>query len=157
MRDYLAIAQKVTEQTGVAFRLATADELQKLRAFGLPDCILNFYASFAPTAQIEGQVMILTVEGLIDENTKYGPGYAIAPLGYVAFADGFCDDPYCFDLNHLNQNGEPRIVLFSHEMVGEGDSPETVARRAKPVATDLFQFLEQFTENKIDEKCSFDT
>ena len=155
MRDYKGITEKIREQTGATFRHATSEELRQLRALGLPESVLSFYAAFAPVAQIEGQVMILTIEGLLAENKDFGPGYIVAPHGYIAFADGCCDDPYCFDTKHVNAEGEPRIVLFSHDMVSAGDTPERLARVAKPVAEHLGEFLEHFTEDRIDDECIY--
>jgi hypothetical protein len=62
------------------------------------------------------------------------------------------DDTYCFDLKHCNKSGEPRIVLFSHEDVSEGCSPEQIAKYAKPVAAHLYEFLQHFIEGTVVEE-----
>jgi len=153
MRDYYPLTEKVTEATGVGFRTATPEEARELSALGLPDSVLAFYRSFAPLEEITLGIIFFTIEGLLRENKEFGPAYIVCPHGYVSFADTACDDTYCFDLHSLNERGEPRIVLFSHEDVCEGDSHEMIVKYAKPVASDLYDFLTQVVDGTVIEDC----
>jgi hypothetical protein len=90
---------------------------------------------------------------MLEENRTLAPGAYTAPYGYVVFASTGGGDAYCFDLHHLNADGEPRIVLISHETDLENATVEEVARLAKPVASSLYEFLEFFIRGEIDEEC----
>ena len=65
-------------------------------------------------------------------------------------------DAYCFDLNAIDKNGDARIVLITHDINFDGMSFERVKALAKPVATSLAEFLQQFLDDRIDEECIYE-
>ena len=155
MPDYQKLVDLIAKQTGTKFRAASKSDLAALRALRLPDSILNFFARHEPSGCAEGQVRLWPIAGMLEENRGLIPGAYVAPLGYVVFATTFCGDAYCFDLNVVNQENEPQIVLISHEVVRKDITAEEAKRLAKPVAKNLYEFLEKFESVELDEDCIY--
>jgi hypothetical protein len=152
---YQDIIRNISAQTNTAFSGASPDDLAALRALQVPEPVVDFYAHYEPKGLAEGQVRLWPIADIVEENRDYVPGAYIAPLGYIVFSTTFCGDTYCFDLNQINSNGEPRIVLVSHEAVEEDISAKEAFRLAKPVAKDLHDFLDKFSRRQLDEECIY--
>jgi hypothetical protein len=155
MPDYKKLVKMIATQTGTKFRAAAESDLAELRALRLPDPVVSFFAKHEPSECAEGQVRLWPIADVLRENREMIPGAYVAPLGYVVFATTFCGDGYCFDVNVVNQENEPRIVLLSHEVVRKGITAEEAKRLAKPVAKNLSEFLEKFAAVELDEKCIY--
>ncbi len=155
MDKYEAIVRIISEQTGVAFRPASRGALASLAAFNVPEAVIRFYREHEPARRVEGQVRLLPIEDMVVENTQGVPGVCVQPHGYVVFASTVYGDAYCFNGNKVNAEGEPEIVLVSHEAVQEDSTAEEVHRLVKKVASSLFVFLDQFSEGVIDEDCIY--
>ena len=154
MPDYAPLIEQIAEQTGVEFRPASPMELAKLEALGVPESILAFYREFEPSDCAEGQVRLWPIEHVLEENEAYVPGAYASKHGYIVFATTLCGDTYCFDLTQSGQ-GDPRIVLLSHEVITEDTSAQEYVRLAKPVARRLYEFLQQFERGEVDEECIY--
>lgn len=155
MLDYQKLVDLITTQTGTPFRAASKAELAALRTFQLPEEVLDFFARHEPSDCAEGQVRLWPIVHILQENRDFVPGAYVAPLGYVVFSTTYHGDAYCFDVNVVNKENEPRIVLISHEAVAEDITAEEAKRLAKPVANNLFEFLEKFTLQALDEDCIY--
>ncbi|MEX2168466.1 MAG: SMI1/KNR4 family protein [Pirellulales bacterium] len=155
MREYQEIVDRISTRTGTTFGAASPGDLSALRALGVSKPILDFYAAHEPSECAEGQVRLWPITAILQENSDLVPGAYIAPLGYIVFATTFCGDTYCFDHNRQDENGEPRVVLFSHEVVGEDITAEEAFQLAKPISTNLHEFLQQFARDEIDEECIY--
>ncbi|VTU02348.1 Uncharacterized protein OS=Clostridium sp. Maddingley MBC34-26 GN=A370_02306 PE=4 SV=1 [Gemmataceae bacterium] len=155
MPDYKKLVKLIAAQTGTTFRAASPSDLTELRALGLPGPVVDFYARHEPSQCAEGQVRLWPIADMVRENRDLIPGAYVAPLGYVVFATTFCGDAYCFDVNVVSPKGEPRIVLISHEVVRKDITAERAEGLAKPVAKDLYQFLEVFERVELDEECHY--
>lgn len=153
MPEYQKLVDLIATRTGTKFRAASESDLAELRTLRLPDPVLSFFARHEPSRCAEGQVRLLPIANILQENIDLMPGACVSPLGYVAFSTTFCGDAYCFDVNMVDQNHNPRIVLFSHEAISEDITAEEAARLAKPVAMNLCEFLEQFIDEQLDEEC----
>ena len=140
MPNYGLVVAQISEQTGVSIRPASLFELTKLKDLGLPESILNFYREFEPSEAVERQVCLWPIERILEENEALIPGCYSSPLGYIVFATTFCGDAYCFDITR-GQSAEPRIMLFSHEMVDEHTTAEELARLGKQVSRDFEDFF----------------
>jgi hypothetical protein len=154
MADYKPLIEQIAEQTGIEFRTSSPVELAKLEALGLPDSILAFYREFEPSKCAQGQVRLWPIQHVLEENEGYVPGCYASKHGYIVFATTLCGDTYCFDLTQHGQV-EPRVVLLSHEVITEDTSAADFARLAKPVAQNLYEFLQQFVRGEVDEKCIY--
>jgi hypothetical protein len=154
MPEYERLIRQIAERSGVVFRPASPFDLSKLEALGLPERVLEFYASFEPNECVEGQVRLWPIEHILEENKSLEPGCYASKHGYFVFATTFCGDAYCFD-NSLTDGSDPRIVLLSHEVVNDRSTAADLDRLAKPVARTLSQFLEQFIRGEIDEQCVY--
>jgi len=152
MPDYQTLVDKISEQTGGYFRASSPFELAKLEAFGLPESVLDFYRDFEPSECVEGQIRLWPIEHILEENEALIPGCYSVKHGYVVFATTHCGDTYCFDVTRRGLN-EPRIVLLSHEVVTKHTTAAEFARLAKPVARNLYEFLQKFLRGEIDEEC----
>ena len=155
MNDMQIVVDRIAQQTTTRFSPASAEDLSALRTLGLPESVMTFFGRYAPEDCAEGKVRLWPIAHILEENRDYVPGVYIAPLGYIVFASTMCGDAYCFNLNDLSEQGEPAIVLISHEMVPEDITVEEVARVAKPIAKTLYEFLDRFTRNEIDEVCIY--
>jgi hypothetical protein len=155
MDKYQQLIGIIAKQTGTAFGPASASSLSSLRALGVPDTILRFYELHEPADCAEGQVRLWPVSHIVTENRMAVPGIVVHPLGYVVFASTMSGDAYCFNVNKLDREGEPEIVLISHGTFGEDATAEQVQRVVKPVAPSLFLFLEQFSKGEVDEDCLY--
>jgi hypothetical protein len=154
MPDYAPLIQQIAEQTSVEFRAAPPAELAKLEALGVPESILAFYREFEPSECAEAQVRLWPIEHVLKENEAYVPGAYASKHGYIVFSTTLCGDTYCFDLAQRGR-AEPRIVLFSHEMIAEDTTAPEYERLAKPVAGSLHEFLRQFIRGELDEECIY--
>jgi len=155
MPEYKRLLKRIATQTGTTFRAASQSDLTELRALRLPDPVVDFYARHEPSECVEGQVRLWPIADVLRENRDLIPGAYVAPLGYVVFATTFCGDAYCFDVNVVSATGEPRIVLISHEVVRKDITAERAQQLAKPVAGNLYEFLERFERVELDEECVY--
>jgi hypothetical protein len=154
MPNYEPLIESISEQSGVTFRPASPFELSKLEALGLPESVIDFYSSYEPAECVEGQVRFWPIEYILEENEALVPGSYSSPHGYVVFATTYCGDAYCFDVSR-GIASEPKIVLISHEIVDTDATATQLARLAKPVAPNLYKFLELFVRGEIDEQCIY--
>ena len=134
MDKYQQLIEAIAKQTQTEFGPAPARELESLRALKTPEAAVRFYEQYEPATCAEDQVRLWPILDMVTENTMAVPGVAVCPLGYIVFASTNYGDSYCFNANKLDQEGEPEIVLISHETVGEDATPDEVQRAAKPVA-----------------------
>jgi hypothetical protein len=155
MPDYSKLIADIEAHTGGRFRRAESAALDQLRAFKLPDSVVSFFRDYEPTECIEGQVRLWPIAEMLRENRDYVPGADVSPHGFVVFATTICGDTYCFDINATDENGEPGIVLVSHDDNFEGMPPEQIKTLAKPIARNLAAFLEMFLSDSLDEDCIY--
>ena len=147
MPNYEPLIEQIAEQTGVAFRAASPFELSKLEAFGLPQSVIDFYGAFEPAECAGEEIRLWPIEHILEENEALVPGCYVSKHGYIVFSTTLYGDTYCFDLTRGGQI-EPPIVLISHEVVSEDTPPAELARLAKPVAKNLYEFLHQFARGE---------
>lgn len=155
MPNYEPLISQISEQTGVAFRPCSPLDLSKLESLGLPQTILDFYASYEPSRCAELQVRLWSIQDLVEENTSLIPGCYSSKHRFVVFASTLCGDAYCFDVRRGKQV-DPSIVLISHEVVSEDTTAAEFAKLAKPVAQSLHEFLGQFIRGEVDEECIYE-
>lgn len=155
MSKYQQLINAIASQTSTPFRRASAEELSLLSSLGLPPSIMEFYSNHTPTTFVDGRVRLWTIPEILEENTRYVPGAYVAPFGYKVFGSTECGDAYCFDINQIDSRGEPTIVLISHEVISDDTTAEKVIRLAKPVATDLHDFLSKYTRGEVDDECIY--
>lgn len=155
MRGHTTLANAIAAHTGGRFRKATPTALDQLRELGLPDPIVSFFRDYEPSECIEGQVRLWPIEEIVRENRDFVPGCNISRHGYIVFSTTVCGDAYCFDLNEVNDNGEPRIVIIAHDEDSEGIPTDQIQRLAKPIATNLAAFLQTFLRDELDEDCIY--
>ncbi len=152
MPNYEPLIDQIAEQTGVAFRAASPFELSKLETLGLPQSVIDFYGSFEPSERAGEEFRLWPIEHILEENEALTPGCYVSKHGYIVFSTTLYGDTYCFDLTRRSQV-EPPIVLISHEVVSEDTSASELALFAKPIAKNLYEFLQQFIRGEIDDKC----
>ena len=152
MQIYARVIEQIAEKTGVRFRGASAFELSKLEVLGLPQGIIDFYGSFEPAERVGERFRLWPIEHILEENEALFPGCHVSKLGYIVFATTVYGDTYCFDLTRRRQD-DPQIVLISHEVVTEHTTAIDLERLAKPVARNLYEFLQQFIRGEIDDQC----
>jgi hypothetical protein len=149
MSDYESIIKRIEAGSKTAkFRPASAEDLESLAPFHLPNSVLDFYRRFEPYPYVERDVILMSIQAMLEANTVYGPGRYLSKHGYFAFAhnDGDC---YCFDLRNSDGSDVP-IVLVAVSVGDEQTTAEEFAERAKPIARNLSEFLEQFERWEVD-------
>jgi len=155
MDKYEKLVDRIAQQTGTPFGPASLSSLAELRALDFPEAVIEFYEQYEPLRCAQGQIRLWPIDDIVVENRQGVPGICVHPHGYAVFATTMCGDAYCVNSNKLDMDGEPTIVLISHEAVSEDSTPEEVKRLAKPVASSLRIFLEQFTRGEVDEECIY--
>jgi hypothetical protein len=155
MDKYEQVVRRIAKQTGTPFRPASAASLQQLRDLTFPESLVAFYARHEPADCAEGVVRIWSIPDIVIENSQGVPGICVTPHGYRVFASTLGGDAYCFNLNRMSAEGDPEIVLISHEAVGEASKADEVHRVAKPIARNLLEFLAQFEKGKVDQETIF--
>ncbi|MBN1916887.1 MAG: SMI1/KNR4 family protein [Verrucomicrobia bacterium] len=156
MSEYADVLNRIAASTGAIFRPAAETDLESLRSLHVPPAIIDFYAKHEPEHWVDGQVRLWTIGRIMEENRDMVPGCYLVAHGYVVFASTIYGDPYCFDTHYLDALGVPRIVLISHEFIGEDVTAEQAARYAKPVAADLHERLERFAAGNLDDECLYE-
>jgi hypothetical protein len=154
--EYRAIIHRLAGAGGELFRAASESDLAKLRALRLPESVVAFYRHCEPASVVEnGQTIRLwPIADLLEDNIRSSVGGYASPHGYIEFASTFSGDAYCFDTHSLDASGAPRIVLISHELVSDEITAEELGKIAKPVASNLREFLEKFADGDLDEETS---
>jgi hypothetical protein len=155
MHDYIRLANAIEAQTGGRFRRAEIGALEQLRKLRLPESVVTFYADHEPAECIEGQVRLWPISEILRENRDYVPGADICKHGYVVFANTICGDAYCFVVNSLDGDGEPRVVLLPHDEDFEEMPAEKIKSLAKPIAPNLAAFLDAYLRGELDEDCIY--
>ena len=117
--------------------------MSALSELGFPEAILDFYADYSLPESMGDQICLLSIADIIEENRNLLPGYCVAPHGFYVFATTDYGDAYCFDANDLDKEGNPKIVLISHESVDEEINIKEILEIAKPVTKNLLEFLEK--------------
>jgi len=145
------IVSRIAEATGGCFAPASERQVSELAALGLPEVVLGFFRSYAPQCLVNGKIRLLSIRDIAGANSNIYPGAAISAHGYVVFAETYGGDAYAFDLNKTSADGQPRIVLVSHEFYSENCLESDIERIAKPVAKDLLEFLCQLADEKVDD------
>ena len=97
-------------------------------------------------------IRLWPIAQIVEYNTGGSAGTYTSPHGYIEFASTFSGDAYCFDTHSLDPSGSPGIVLISHELVSDEITAEELRKLAKPVASNLREFLEKFVEGELDEE-----
>ena len=143
--SYHDLIEQLREQG--EFRPASADDLNKLTRLGVPEEILEFYRNYEPH-EFDGQVNLLSICELLEQNEYAYPAFVAWPKGYLVFACTDCGDSYFFDLNRSKEGRVP-IVLISHEI------PEEVFEKGgghMKVAEDREDFLKKLIANDLDDE-----
>jgi hypothetical protein len=104
---------------------------------------------------LETNVSICSIKDILKENSGCAiPGSYTSKYGYFVFGTSGCGDGYCFDIRRGDEVEVP-IVLISHEVVGERTTAEELAQYVKPIARNLYEFLEQFSRFEVDTKALY--
>lgn len=155
MEQYQHLIATLTASTGVAFRPAQPGHLEELRKLGVPQGVVEFYEAFEPDSMTDGAVRLLPIEEMLIENIDAVPGYQVQPHGYIVFATSEYGAGYCFDTNQMS-NGDPRIVLMSHETAEDIETAQQAAEAAVHVAADLAEFLSMVIDGSVPLSSDFD-
>jgi hypothetical protein len=152
MQNYEPLLRQIEEQTGDSFHPASLEDLAALAPFHLPNSVLDYFRRSEPQQGVHGQVSLWPIKELLKENTGCAiPGAYAVKHGYFVFATTGCGDCYCFDVRRGDEADVP-IVLISHEAVCDRTPAADFLWLAKPVASNLYEFLEQFLREEVDEQ-----
>ena len=151
--DCTLVVERLADKTGILFRGASGFDLSQAEELGFPESVLEFYREFNPESCVESQVRLWPLADALIECTEGVPGIYLTHRGYLAFASTMTGDAYCFDRSRRDLDGNPSVVIFSHEIDFELMPDERVRRHAKRVASNLQDFLEQMNRESVDETC----
>ena len=147
--------EELEQLTGVSYGKAKGWNLRILEFIGAPPKIVSFYAAYNPEDMIEGSVRFHTLAHVLEENFLLFPGMALRKKGYIVFATTLCGDAYCFDLEDLDENGWPRVVLHSVDTDYREYSRAEIETVAKPIAENLSHFLKLLLTDRVDQECLY--
>lgn len=119
MASFKQQVEEIAKMTGISFRPASPESILALESLGFPQRAIEFYTNYEPEDCVEGQVRIWPIDHIITENTEFTPGAHISRYGYFVFATTYCGDAYCLNSNKCDHEGNPQVVLVTHETVGE--------------------------------------
>jgi hypothetical protein len=139
----------VLAQSGVRvdFGPASADDLAYLREVGAPPSVIQFYEVAEPAEGIDiADARLWPIADLRAGNEDAIPGYVIAPMGYPVIGTTLYGDIYCLALSEASPDGEPPVLLASHDEIEEGAAPEEVRRHMVRVADSFPDFLRRFVK-----------
>ena len=134
----------------IGFRSASKADLAYLRKAGYPDSVCDFYRKSEPITDVEiNGVRLFSISELQRYNRDAIPCYIIAPMGYRVIADTVFGDAYCIDLNSIDSDGQPGVVLAGHDEIFEGATEDEI-RAAIVEITDTFrEFLRRFASKDL--------
>jgi hypothetical protein len=150
------LVMEITAQTGVAFRRASLEDIERLKKLGAPDEVLDFFANHEPSdcAEISG-ARLWPIAELILENSDYVPGADLHPRGFLVIATNEYGDSFCVDLAVQGKQSRP-VVIMSHELSWEEISEEEVHALRKVIAGSFDEFLELFVAGRLDKQPLFE-
>ena len=152
IRDLIA---KLKEQGSPVPGPASVEDLERAKAAGFPNELLDLYRECEPENCIELKQRLWSIGNAIIENTDAVPGCALSPHGFFVFASTVSGDAYSIDTNVATSDGHHPVVLFSHEMIGEDASLLDIQRLRLEVASSLEDFLKKFTNGTLNEEPSY--
>ena len=97
-----------------------------------------------------GNVRLQNIFGVIQENTNYVPGADLHQHGLLVFATTIYGDAYCLDMNAVNGQIDPPVVIMTHEESFDGLDHDTIMSARKRIAENLHDFLRRFLAESLD-------
>ena len=146
---------RLQQQRGPQPQPASPVDLKRAEAARFPTELLDFYRQCEPAHCIELKQRIWSIDNAIVENTDAVPGCALSPHGFIVFASTLCGDSYCIDTNVTTPEGQHPVVLFSHEMIGEGAPLSDILSLRVEVARSFSEFLVKFTNETLSDQPSY--
>src|SRR5688572_23544864 len=136
--SYTDLAAEIAKRSDSPLRPAKPDDLDQLTKLGAPESLLSFHRQHEPLLETEiGNVRLQNIFGVIQENTNYVPGADLHQHGLLVFATTIYGDAYCLDMNADNGQGDPPVVIMTHEESFEGLDHDTIMSARKRVAENL--------------------
>lgn len=84
---YDAVAQRITEKTGIDMVEALGEDLAGIANLRLPSTVIDFYVHYEPMEVIElNGVRLLGVREIEWENRDFAPGADLVPHGCIVVA-----------------------------------------------------------------------
>ncbi|MCP5006020.1 MAG: hypothetical protein GY941_19090 [Planctomycetes bacterium] len=136
--------------SSIRFRQAHKDDIAYLKSIGMPESVLNFYAEAEPTDCIEiNYARLWPISELRIENQDAVPGYIVSPLGFLVIGTTIEGDIYCIDTNSVDSDGQPPIVMVSHDEVYEGADEKEIKAGIVKVSKTFCDFLKDFSKGTL--------
>ena len=144
MGDSQKMKQLIKKLTKEEFRIPDEANVKKLRELNIPDYFVDFLIDFEPVRRtFIGNVRLLPIAEIIEENKDYVPGADVYPSGFTVFASTITGDAYCFNMNTKNEINENDIYLVSHEESFENEDVNFVISKSVFVADSFVNLIEE--------------
>lgn len=143
------LCNKVRQATGANRAPASSESLARAKEAGFPNELLEFYGECEPAVCIELKQRIWSIDNALVENQGAVPGRALFPHGFIVFGSTMSGDAYCIDKNATSADGQHRVVLFAHEMIGEDASLSEIEALQLEVADSFSDFLAKFVQGTL--------
>lgn len=125
--DFKVLKQEILAITEDEFRNASDEDISSLVKLNIPDYFVEFIKDFEPLQRtFVGDVRLLPINEIIEENEDYVPGADIYPKGFTVFASTITGDAYCFDMTEKNKLGEYDIYYADHDNDYSKETVESV-------------------------------
>ena len=117
MGDSQKMKQLIKKLTKEEFRIPDEANVIKLRELNIPDYFVDFVIDFEPVRRtFIGNVRLLPIAEIIEQNKDYVPGADVYPLGFTVFASTITGDAFCFHMNANNKLNEHDITLHGAQV-----------------------------------------
>lgn len=144
MGDSQKMKQLIKKLTKEEFRIPDEANVIKLRELNIPDYFVDFVIDFEPVRRtFIGNVRLLPIAEIIEENKDYVPGADVYPLGFTVFASTITGDAFCFHMNANNKLNEHDIYLVSHEELFENKDANFVISKSDFVTDSFVNLIEE--------------
>jgi hypothetical protein len=152
--DLKKIADSIASILKEGLKKQTEDDTKKIESLKLPNYFIEFIKMIEPESRVfVGEVRILPIQEIIEENEDYVPGADVYPLGFTVFASSITGDAYCFNMNEVNKFGEHDIYFVDHDEDFNEATSDSIKQITKFISSSFEEFIQfeiEKSKNKIE-------
>jgi hypothetical protein len=124
------------------FKKPSVEDIKKLESIKLPNYFIEFIKIIEPQSRVFlGDVRLLPIQEIIEENEDYVPGADVYPSGFTVFASSISGDAYCFNMNEINKLGEHDIYFVDHDEDFSEATPDSIKQITEFISSSFEEFI----------------
>lgn len=141
------------------------EELSNLKLYKVPEIVIKFYSEFSviECTDLGGDILFLSLEEIVKENTELVPGAILIRYGYLTIASTTGGNAICLDLNNISLDGpriiiadksifcnKDNIIIFKNgELIEEKISHEVINKYAVEINKSFLGFIDMIANKNI--------